>query len=77
VVRLCRAAARIEGELQSIGVPGVHCHNDAPVPVKLIYTAVNATAARSAFDELTEKWGQRYPGVIRTTSARVRDVRRS
>jgi putative transposase len=33
--------------------------------VKPIYTAVNATAARSAFDELTEKWGQRYPGVIR------------
>lgn len=33
--------------------------------VKPIYTAVNATAARSAFDELTEKWGQRYPAVIR------------
>ncbi|MCW2649311.1 MAG: hypothetical protein JWR32_287 [Mycobacterium sp.] len=33
--------------------------------VKLIYTAVNAAAARSAFDELTEKWGQRYPAVIR------------
>jgi putative transposase len=25
----------------------------------------NATAARSALDELTEKWGQRYPAVIR------------
>jgi putative transposase len=33
--------------------------------VKPIYTAVNATAARSAFDELTEKWGQRPPAVIR------------
>jgi transposase-like protein len=26
---------------------------------------VNAAAARSAFDELAEKWGQRYPAVIR------------
>ena len=25
--------------------------------VKPIYTAVNATAARSAFDELADKWG--------------------
>lgn len=33
--------------------------------VKPIYTAVNATAARSAFDELAQKWGQRYPAVIR------------
>ena len=33
--------------------------------VKPIYTAVNATTARSAFDELTQKWGQRYPAVIR------------
>jgi transposase-like protein len=33
--------------------------------VKPIYTAVNATAARSAFDEVAEKWGQRYPAVIR------------
>jgi len=33
--------------------------------VKPIYTAVNATAARAAFDELTDKWGQRYPAVIR------------
>ena len=30
-----------------------------------IYTAVNAAAARSAFDELADKWGQRYPAVIR------------
>ena len=33
--------------------------------IKPIYTAVNATAARVAFDELSEKWGQRYPAVIR------------
>ena len=33
--------------------------------VKPIYTAINAGAARSAFDELAEKWGQRYPAVIR------------
>jgi transposase-like protein len=33
--------------------------------IKPIYTAVNATAARDAFDELAEKWGQRYPAVIR------------
>jgi putative transposase len=33
--------------------------------VKPIYTAVNAAAARTAFDELAEKWGQRYPAVIR------------
>ncbi len=31
--------------------------------VKPIYTAVNATAARAAFDELAEKWGQRYRAV--------------
>jgi transposase-like protein len=33
--------------------------------VKPIYTAVNATAARSAFNDLAEKWGQRYPAVVR------------
>jgi len=33
--------------------------------VRPIYTAVNATAARSALDELAEKWGARYPAVIR------------
>ena len=33
--------------------------------IKPIYTAVNASAARVAFDELTEKWGQRYPAAIR------------
>jgi putative transposase len=33
--------------------------------VKPIYTAVNAAAARAAFDELVEVWGQRYPAIIR------------
>jgi len=33
--------------------------------IKPIYTAINAATARSAFDELAEKWGQRYPAVIR------------
>ncbi len=33
--------------------------------VKPIYTAVNAIAARVAFDELSEKWGARYPAIIR------------
>jgi transposase-like protein len=33
--------------------------------LKPIYTAVNATAARAAFDELAEKWGPRYPAMVR------------
>jgi putative transposase len=33
--------------------------------LKPIYTAVNAIAARAAFDDLAEKWGARYPAVIR------------
>jgi transposase-like protein len=33
--------------------------------IKPIYTAVNATAARTAFDELAGKWGERYPAVVR------------
>jgi putative transposase len=33
--------------------------------VKPIYTAVNAAAARDAFEQLAERWGQRYPAVIR------------
>ena len=33
--------------------------------LKPIYTAVNATAARDAFDDLAEKWGARYPAVVR------------
>jgi putative transposase len=33
--------------------------------IKPIYTAVNAAAARAAFDDLADKWGDRYPAVIR------------
>ena len=33
--------------------------------LKPIYTAVNATTARAAFDELAAKWGDRYPAVVR------------
>jgi putative transposase len=33
--------------------------------VKLIYTAVNAEAARAALDELAGKWGKQYGAVIR------------
>jgi putative transposase len=33
--------------------------------IQPIYTAVNAAAARDAFDELAEKWGPRYPAVVR------------
>jgi len=33
--------------------------------IKPIYTAVNAGAARAALDELADKWGQRYPAIIR------------
>jgi putative transposase len=33
--------------------------------VQPIYTAVNADAARTAFEQLAEVWGQRYPAVVR------------
>uniref|UniRef100_UPI0005926E84 IS256 family transposase n=1 Tax=Nocardia pneumoniae TaxID=228601 RepID=UPI0005926E84 len=33
--------------------------------VKPIYTAVNATAARAALDELTERWGTKYAAIVR------------
>ena len=33
--------------------------------VRPIYTAVNATAARAAFDDLAETWGERYPAIVR------------
>jgi transposase-like protein len=33
--------------------------------VKPIYTAVNATAARAAFDQLADNWAQRYPAIVR------------
>jgi putative transposase len=32
-------------------------HDAMKRDVKLIYTAVNATAARATLDELAEKWG--------------------
>jgi transposase-like protein len=33
--------------------------------VKPIYTAINAAAAREAFDQLAETWGPRYPAIVR------------
>ena len=33
--------------------------------VRPIYTAVNAAAARDAFDQLVERWGPRYPAIVR------------
>src|SRR5271167_1181235 len=33
--------------------------------LKPVYTAVNADAARAAFDELAGRWGGRYPAVVR------------
>jgi putative transposase len=33
--------------------------------MKPIYTAVNAAAARAAFDEMAGTWGTRYPAVVR------------
>ena len=33
--------------------------------LKPIYTAVNADAAQAALDELAERWGPRYPAIIR------------
>jgi len=33
--------------------------------LKPVYTAVNAAAARVTFDELAEKWGSRYPAIVR------------
>jgi transposase-like protein len=33
--------------------------------LKPVYTAANAAAARIGFDELAEKWGSRYPAIVR------------
>jgi putative transposase len=33
-----------------------------------IYTAVNAAAARVAFDDMAERWGSRYPAIVRLWS---------
>jgi len=30
-----------------------------------IYTGVNANAARAAFDDMAEKWGARYPAIVK------------
>jgi putative transposase len=41
------------------------CWDEIKRDLKPVYTAVNATAARAAFDELAAKWGGRYPAVVR------------
>ena len=41
------------------------CWDEISRDLKPIYTAVNATSARAAFEELAEKWGGRYPAVVR------------
>ena len=33
--------------------------------VKPIYTAPTATAAKAAFDDLTDRWGTKCPAVVR------------
>jgi putative transposase len=33
--------------------------------VKPIYTAVNAAAARAAFEDMAETWGSRYGAIVR------------
>jgi len=42
-----------------------HYWDELKRDLKPIYTAVNATAARAAFDELADKWGDRYPAIVR------------
>jgi putative transposase len=42
-----------------------HYWDEIKRDIKPIYTAVNASAARVAFDELGAKWGPRYPAMIR------------
>jgi putative transposase len=42
-----------------------HYWDELKKDLKPVYTAVNAPAARAAFDELAGKWGQRYPAVVR------------
>ena len=37
------------------------------------YTAVNAAAARAAFEDLAEKWGTRYPAVVRLWNDRLEE----
>ena len=33
--------------------------------IRPIYTAPNPNAARDAFDEMAQKWGARYPAIVR------------
>jgi len=33
--------------------------------VKPIYTGVSAAAARSAFEDFAERWGSKYPAIVR------------
>ena len=33
--------------------------------VKPIYSAVNAATARAAFEDFAERWGSRYPAIVR------------
>jgi putative transposase len=40
-------------------------HDAVKRDIKPVYTAVNATAARAAMDQVTEIWGTRYPAIIR------------
>jgi putative transposase len=41
------------------------CWDELKRDIKPIYTAVNATTARAAFDDLADKWGGRYPAMVR------------
>ena len=41
------------------------CWDELKRDLRPIYTAVNADAALAAFEELSAKWGDRYPAVIR------------
>jgi transposase-like protein len=41
------------------------CWDQISRDLKPIYTAVNAASARSAFEDLAQTWGARYPAVIR------------
>ena len=33
--------------------------------IRPIYTAVNANVARAAFEDMAEKWGARYPAIVK------------
>ena len=33
--------------------------------IRPIYTAANANAARAAFDDMADKWGARYPAIVK------------